>query len=207
MVSAGDVLAVRREFREWKDRRRAGPAGKIAHRQKIKEDIRQHLQLAADAPWPEAIIRDVARLDDYPQPADTPWGVSPWFKVETKGIYHRGLEVLLKLESVVFSETEARATRGDEAGETVGIVGRIPFDSIVSIDWIGDEYYPQPHVYCWFENIDGPYESIEVYRQTRRSYWEHLDGVRFKPRHLSRWRRWRLHNALRKAQSDFERRA
>ena len=78
-------------------------------------------------------------MDDYPEVDESPWGISPWFKVEVKGQYHRGLEVIPKLAAVELSAKEAREADGDQT-ETVAIIGRIPFDSIVHIDWAGDEY-------------------------------------------------------------------
>jgi hypothetical protein len=32
-------------------------------------------------------------VDAYPELDDQPLGISPWFKVEGKDLYHRGLEV------------------------------------------------------------------------------------------------------------------
>jgi hypothetical protein len=85
------------------------------------------------------------------------------------------------------------------------VVGRIPFDAIVSIDWNGDEYYPMPHFYCWVEQADGPYEAIVLYWPTFRDHLFLRDNLRYKPRRCSRWRRWRDHRLRRKAQRAFER--
>jgi hypothetical protein len=102
-----------------------------------------------------------------------------------------------------------RPERRSKGDEIVLIVGRIPFDSIVEIDWAGDEHYSDPHFYCWFEHKEGCYESIEVYRKAYRDihpgYWQHLDGVRFKPIRRSRFERWRMHRKIKKAQREFER--
>lgn len=39
----------------------------------------------------------------------------------------------------------------------------IPYRNIVDFDTIGDEYYPQPHIYCRFADGGEPYEgSIHV---------------------------------------------
>lgn len=204
MVGPSDALAIRHEYREWRRERRATPEARVRHRQKIKDDISKNLRWPERDASPEAIVRDLARIDDYPDTDDSPWGISPWFRVEVKGQYHRGLEVVLKLAGVELSHSEARETDGQDR-ETVAIVGRIPFDSIVLIDWSGDEFYPKPHIYCWFDQDDGPYESIEVYRLPNdRGYWEHLD-VKFKPRKYSKWRRWRSHRELKKAQREFDR--
>jgi hypothetical protein len=96
-------------------------------------------------------------MDAYPQVDDRPWGISPWLKVETKGQYHRGLEVFLSIEELeIDGQTRhPNLRRGGDLAKFY-VVGRIPFDAIVSIDWEGDEYYPTPHIYCWFEQADGP---------------------------------------------------
>jgi hypothetical protein len=204
MIGPADALALRREYGEWKRAQRATPEARIRHRQEIKEELSRSLTWPDRDEAPEAIVRDLARMDDYPEPDESLGGISPWFKVEIKGLYHRGLEVVLKLAGVELSRNEARETDGVRA-ETVAIVGRIPFDSIVLIDWSGDEHYANPHIYCWFDQNDGPYESIEVYRlPNERGFWEPLK-VKFKPRGYSKWRRWWSHRALKRAQLEFDR--
>jgi len=49
----------------------------------------------------------------------------------------------------------------DEQGDiTVLLVGEIPYDSIVEVNWEGDEYYSFPHIYCHFNHNDEPYERL-----------------------------------------------
>ena len=43
------------------------------------------------------IVRDVDRVDDYPDGDTKGKGISAWFKVELLGTYHRGIEVGLSL--------------------------------------------------------------------------------------------------------------
>jgi hypothetical protein len=171
----------------------------------VKKDLSENLRWPERDRSPEVIIHDTARMDDYPQTDESAWGISPWFKIEVKGQYHRGLEVITRLAAVELSDTEAREVDGDDT-ETVAIIGRIPFDAIVHIDWTGDEYYSQPHIYCWFDQADGPYESIEVFRLPDESgYWEHLEGVEYKPRKYSKLNRWRVNRQMKKAQREFDR--
>jgi hypothetical protein len=50
---------------------------------------------------------------------------------------------------------------GEEKDINAYLVGLIPFERIVSIDWHGDEYYGLPHVYCRFSSKRRePYEEI-----------------------------------------------
>jgi hypothetical protein len=74
-------------------------------------------------------------------------------------------------------------------GETILVVGRIPYDGIVLVDWGGDEFYPMPHFYCRFEFDHKAYESIEVYRPIEgRADFQRLRGVKFKDRKPPLWR-------------------
>jgi hypothetical protein len=148
-------------------------------------------------------------VDEYPELHNTPWAISPWFKVEGKGLYHRGLEVFLSIQHVVI---EGSVGRHPKEGETAGVnkmfvVGRIPFDAIVTIDWEGDEYNPMPHVYCWFDQADGPYETIVLYEPGYQDHLRLRDDLRYRPPRRSHLRRWRDHRELTTAQREYERAA
>jgi hypothetical protein len=154
----------------WVRRRRSRieSATRIERRLELKANVERNL------PPPnqygnrgEAIIRDVHRADRYPGDANRlkrPWS---WFGVELKDTYHRGIEVFIKIGEVVVDEqrrTWRPAIRGEEPSLTAYIVGRIPFDWIAQIDWTGDEYYPQPHIYCRFiGKRREPWEEIVLY--------------------------------------------
>jgi hypothetical protein len=210
----GDILAGKRELREKRERQLADRHSILEHRLAMKAEIAEHLaslRERRDGTLPELIIRDFDRIDSYPQPDERFRGISPWFKVEARGQYHAGLEVLLKFENVIVKGDVARAVSDLDGSETVAVVGRIPYDSIVQIDWAGDEYYGQPHVYCSFDHGGEPFESVELYRPFGDHWSEHLDGVRFKDRgtrswQLRRlWRDWRLHREMAREQKRFER--
>lgn len=157
-----------------KSRLRPDPIKVAEHRSKFKEQLRKNLrQVDEHGLLGEAIIRDVARLDSYPNLDSRRAGLSPWFKVEIKGLYHRGLEVVIRLDALKYEKawTGWRFALHDEPGIVVGVlVGRIPFDRICTIDWSGDEYYNRPHIYCSFPSrFQAPYESM--------LYYEKYDGV------------------------------
>ena len=156
---------------------------------------------------PELIVRDLARVDAYPDVDDRPWGISAWFKVEGKGLYHRGLEVFLAIEEVIIDKSVARRPESGSEQDTskMFVVGRIPFDAIVTIDWDGDEYYPIPHVYCWFDQTDGPYEAVVLYERRYQDYLSLREDLSYNAPRRSRLSQWRDHRALGKAQRDFER--
>jgi hypothetical protein len=203
------LLALRRDFLELRRQQRAGPEELVRRRQAIKQEISERLPASRSGYAPRAIIRDLARIDAYPEIDDRPWGISPWFRVETKGLYHRGLEVFLSIEELAIKDGVARHPKDGPHGELAKlyVVGRIPFDAIVSIDWDGDEHYAIPHIYCWFDQADGPYEAITLYESGYRDHLFLRDDLRYKPRRRSRLRAWRDHRSLRKAQRAFEREA
>lgn len=104
-------------------------------------------------------------MDSYPDIDEKDKGISPWFRVGLLGLYHRGIQVLLRYEGIIFDQTHNgwRFYRYNEEEPDVRaiIVGKIPFDAIVEIDWVGDEYYPVPHIYCRFrQKKKEPYEEV-----------------------------------------------
>lgn len=132
----------------------------------------------------EAIIRDIKRMDSYPDIDTTEKRISPWFKVEVKGLYHKGVEVFISMPEYIESDRDGnwRFTdhKGTEEKVLVYPVGRIPFDLVEFVNWDGDEYYPFPHIYCRFKSFKGqPYESIPFFAKHEGSeYFFEVDGFR-----------------------------
>ena len=201
------IIALRREYREWKQRKRSDPEERIKHRQVVKAEIESKLRWPELDASPEIIVRDLARVDQYPDLDDSLRGASPWFKVEVLGLYHRGLEVVVELRELMVSGKKAREPSSEEPGAatTMIIAGRIPFDSIVAIDWSGDEYYQQPHLYCWFDQKDGPYEAIRLHEKDSLGRWNPREDLKYRARRQSLWRAWSTRRELRKAQREWER--
>ena len=129
----------------------------------------------------------VHHIDDrtYPNVNDGV-GISGWFKLEVLDFYHGGLEGILDLQHI-FRDSEtakwclisferskesypSRLLRGK-----VFITGRIPWRDILYYDMRGDEYYPQPHLYCQFGNNGEPYEGRGFFLIGDVYEWE-LDG-------------------------------
>jgi len=138
------------------------PARILEHRTKWKAEFERNIELLRNQ---NVIIRDLARMDSYPELDEREKGISPWFKTEFKGLYHRGFEVFLRIESIKYLE-EAKGwvycDYKDEAAVNAFLVGRIPYDVVRDVDWSGDEYYPFSHVYCDFKKRlrKEPYEDI-----------------------------------------------
>jgi hypothetical protein len=145
------------------------PADILKHRTKWKVEFEKNLRLLENQ---NVIIRDLNRMDSYPELNEKEKGISPWFKTEFKGLYHRGFEVFLRIESIKYLE-EAKGwvfcDYKDEGAENAFEVGRIPYDVVREVDWSGDDYYRFPHVYCEFNRRFGkePYEEIVFCRRNK----------------------------------------
>lgn len=158
----------------WLWPKQVSPEEVVRLRRKWREELERNLRWIDDAVgYGEAIIRDVERVDFYPQIEEKRKGISPWFKVGLLGLYHRGLQVGLRIEGLKYEEIYKGWRYCDfQKGETEHInaylVGRIPFERIVSIDWKGDEYNSVPHVYCHFSSKQRePYEDL-IFCEKRR---------------------------------------
>ncbi|WP_077343060.1 hypothetical protein [Pseudocolwellia agarivorans] len=121
------------------------------------------LEIKANKLTSDIILRDVDRVDLYPETSDDE-GISSWFRLGLLETYHRGIRVALRIGSLVEVENGYRFrdyVNGEDGDLKVWMVGEIPFESIESINWSGDGYYGQPHIYCHFEHDQGePYERI-----------------------------------------------
>ena len=166
----GPLVSIAKEIGGYFIRRfrKPDPVAILQNRAKWRAEFESHLS-ARDASGTrgDSIIRDVKRMDRYPEVDKNTRGTSPWFRVETKGLYHRGVEVFLRVESLVpvDDRNKWRFGKYDEPGAVNALlVGRIPFDVIRSVDWEGDEFYPFPHIYCDFTRRKSPpYEELVFY--------------------------------------------
>ena len=135
-------------------------------RQKWKNEFEQKmLKARVSGEGTDVIIRDVKRMDSYPD-GDTKKGISSWFKAGLVSTYHRGILVSLRIGKLT-KDTGSGKWRytnysGGEPGEfKVSLIGFIPYENIEAVDWDGDEYYYLPHIYCHFiEKSSEPYEKI-----------------------------------------------
>lgn len=152
--------------------KRWGPkdSGRILeNRKKWKIEFEKNIELLKNQ---DVVIRDMARMDSYPELDDREKGISPWLKLEFKNLYHRGFEVFLRIESIKYLE-EAKGwvfcNYQDEDKVNAFLVGRIPYDVVRDVDWSGDEYYPIPHIYCDFKKRlrKEPYEELLFYERIK----------------------------------------
>ena len=152
---------------------------RIARRRKWKpmfdEHIRDHFSRKLRS---DVIIRDVKRVDQYPDIEEKSKGISPWFRVGLVGTYHRGILVAFHwLRLVHVGDEKFRVLdildhdKDDKSLEADSIkaiqLGMIPFENIEEVDFEGDEYYGFPHIYCHFSNKREPYERIAIFTQNQ----------------------------------------
>lgn len=133
---------------------------KPAFKDLLAQNFRQKLRS-------DVVIRDIARMDGYPDTEDQGRGISPWFRVSLIGTYHQGILVGLRWTSLVKTPEGGFRLRDTinadpEAQNAFNalLVGKIPYSGIEGLDIEGDEIYGFPHVYCKFAK-SGPYEALE----------------------------------------------
>jgi Restriction endonuclease len=106
--------------------------------------------------------------DTYPDVDINPGRVSGWFKIEIWDFYYNGLFVV---GNIVHGKTlpdghwtvvpvRHQLAEAQDNDLKLFELLRIPFRNIVEIDTIGDEFYPQPHIYCRYADKGLPYEGF-----------------------------------------------
>ena len=179
----------------------------IARRVKMREEIETNLKWARryiDSPatdthfatrieaidFEEIVIIDISRMNKFPEIDEHGVGISPWFKLDVVGFYHRGIEVFLSDSRKAIRTADPDGllstwrllTEGEDSESAIYTVsiGRVPFDFIESVDWSrSDGYYNAPLFYCRFVGpLRGPYEDVvykaNLYPQVSR-YYHDLD--------------------------------
>lgn len=142
------------------------PASKVIElRQKWKIEFEDQLwQRRSQKLTTDAIIRDMRRMDSYPD-VKTKRGISPWFRIGLMGTYHKGILAGLEWWELIKDEKSGAWRRTDyetdERGLKTILIGYIPYERIEAVDWEGDEFYGLPHIYCYFDDKrKEPYEKL-----------------------------------------------
>jgi hypothetical protein len=212
MGALGTGVAFARELRERGEKQRANADARIGHRLTIKEELREGMgpmlrgQIEA-----EVLIRDADRQPDgFPEP-DRKFRLrrlSPWFKVGVMPFYSEGMAAFLRLDQVLIEGDVARSqVKSDSVeGELVRVVGHIPYDSIVAVDWEGSAEFSGPHVYCHFDFDRQPYEKVVLYREYAEGKWLPTEAsLRYKPQRYPLWNRWWMHHKIERHQRRSDR--
>jgi hypothetical protein len=150
----------------------------VALRLKWKPIIDQRLALVQrKGLGRDVTVKDVRRLDQYPNGDKGSKGISPGFRVGLVGTNDRGLLLLLgwhslssealeflKLEGIQrqnAQELEGRSNAQENAN--AALIGYVPFEQIVDVDWHGDDYNTRSSLYLHFDATrEGPYEAIRL---------------------------------------------
>lgn len=124
----------------------------------------------------------VHSVDDttYPDTDSKEYGISGWFRLEIWDFYHNGLEFILRIDSAIvdadgnWALIDYKESFDQERFKEIRVfrLGRIPYRNIVDFDTLGDEYYPQTHLYCRFADGGEPYEGFRfVFRGNDEYPW------------------------------------
>jgi hypothetical protein len=149
--------------------RRKDPVARLQHHERIRKELREHLPPKANKEVHEVIVVRLGRERKYGQADERrlPLGASPWFKFEIKGIGDQGLEVFLSIDSAIIERGKAwRAPPGSTKGETVYVVGLIPYERIRHVDWEPDPAYSSPRLYVKY-GVRGPCRETMLYEVPR----------------------------------------
>jgi len=164
--------ALRSGWRFWnRNNRQLTPAQKLALRQKWKDTFHDRIYIHEEKGYGlDAIMRDMRRIDEYPGADGKSKKISSWFRFGLVGTYERGFLALLFIGTLVEDPKSGKWRYADwknrEEGEKFFRIGYVPYEFVESVDWNGDIYYNNPHVFCYFDGIRGtPYERIS-YCQT-----------------------------------------
>lgn len=143
------------------------------HRDLLKTPAEQMKLPVGSSRWSKFAHREVIirRIDDksYPNIDDGP-AISGWFNLEILDFYHGGLHGVLNLQyalldtltrkwSLLSEGESARSFPRRFSKAKVYVTGKIPWRNILHYDMEGDQYFPQPHLYCTFADAGEPYEG------------------------------------------------
>jgi hypothetical protein len=168
----------------WLLPRRTDPVARLRHNEKIRKELREHLPPKTNKEVHEVVVVRLGRERKYGHADERllPLGASPWFKFEVKGIGDQGLEVILTIDSAIVERGKAwRAAPGSEDGQTVYVVGRIPYERIRHVDWDADPYYSSPRLYVKY-GPRGPCRETVLYEVPRSpsGFFHEIHDVKWK---------------------------
>jgi len=153
----------------------------LAKRAEIKKKLQEKIDNLNGI---NIIIRDISRMDSYPNVNEKDKGISSWFKLEYKCISHKSIDFFISIDSIKYDKFKKGWVTCEYSYDAVNafVIGKIPFEYIVEIDWEGDEYYNYPHLYCNFDskNKSPYYEVVYALREDLDGYvlYEEIDSLK-----------------------------
>jgi hypothetical protein len=92
--------------------------------------------------------------------------------------YHTERPVGLKYEQCEKAWRFCNYSSGESSDINAYLVGLIPFERIVSMNWEGDEYDNIPHIYCHFTSKKKePYEEIIICERRHLDQHEYYSEI------------------------------
>jgi hypothetical protein len=167
----GAFYSVIKDVYKWATHKKFPPEQQLAQKRKWKPIFEDWLRTAYLKKYRrDIIIRDVQRIDSYPNAVEKKRGISSWFRLGALDTLHDGVLVAFHWQKLVEVAGETyRVAKPDEHDDptTIKVVlaAIIPYYLIEEIEIDGDEYYRFPHVYCHFSLKKQPYKSIEFYEE------------------------------------------
>lgn len=195
------LYRVLRDFLSWAvpKKRSLSPADCLRAREKWKAEFEERILDRRRAGLrSDVIVRDVKRMDDYPDTNESHKGISPWFRVGLVDTYHKGIMLQMNWVGLVWDEKKEswitrEASSSEKSTVTAALIGYVPYENIESVDWEGDEYYSFPHIFCHFDSKrKEPYERLGYCEQKDLNghiYYTEIvdyDTVRKNSRHYRR---------------------
>jgi len=90
------IYSILKDICSWlrRRRRRLSPDEVVCRRQKWKQEFEDKIsERRVSGLRGDVIIRDMKRVDNYPDDDKKGKGISPWFRVGILGTYHHGIQV------------------------------------------------------------------------------------------------------------------
>lgn len=149
-------------------------------RQKWKSEIEAKLwDRRREGLRTDIIVRDMKRVDNYPDTEDKKKGASSWFRAGLMGTYHKGVLLGLRwgsltLDSKIDKYRYTNYKNGEKGDIKVILIGYVKYEDIEAVDWEGDEFYGLPHFYCYFNT-----KSKEPYERLAYCEQKHLNDIPF----------------------------
>jgi hypothetical protein len=173
------------------------PENVLQHRLEMEAKFKAEFQTNfSDGYAPRVIIRDLQRMDKYPDTTPNRRRISAWARMELKGLYERGIELYYEIVTIKHEEVDGAwrlADHDEENTETGAVLARIPYEFINRLNPNGDCYYPEPHIFCAFKGIGGTaFQELVLYRIVKISggdVFMPLGPVADAQRLYDRWKR------------------
>ena len=169
----GAIYSVIKDVFKLVNHKKFPPEQQLAQKRKWKPILEDWLRAAYQKQYRrDIIIRDMQRIDSYPNTVEKKRGISSWFRLGALDTLHDGVLVGFHWQKLVevAGETYRVAKAGEHEDPTAIKVVQaaiIPYYLIEEIEIDGDGYYQFPLIYCHFSLKKQPYKSIEFYEESQ----------------------------------------